>query len=198
MTWAITSTVATVGSSLVGGYLSSKSSKDASRAQQDAAKLGIESEERMFERGLELQAPYREAGYNALSGLEGLATDQGRAQSLQDYYGGAEYAAQAGQATKTALTSASQTGGLRSGNTYQALEGIAPQLGQNYLSNQYNQLTGIANLGAGAASQGASGAQYLGSSIGGYQSQIGQAQAQNELAQGQVYNQTLGTLAGLF
>ena len=151
----------------------------------------------MFERSLELQEPYREAGYSALSGLQNLATPQGRAESLQDYYGGAEYAGLQGQAEQSILRNQSATGGLRSGNSQAALAGIAPKLGQNYLSNQYNQMTGLADLGMGAASQGASSASNLGGSLSNLQGQVGQAYAANQLAQGNIMSNTAGTLGGL-
>ena len=73
---------------VAGAGISAYSSNQASKAQVGSAQAGIEAEERMFDKSLALQEPYREAGYNALSGLEGLTTPEGRAQSLQQYYGG--------------------------------------------------------------------------------------------------------------
>ena len=95
------------------------------------------------------------------------------------------------------MRNAAMTGGVRSGNNQVALTSIAPQLGQNYLSNQYNQLTGLANMGMGASSQGAQSANYLGSSMNQAQQNIGQAQAQNYLAQGNIASNTIGTLGGI-
>ena len=185
------------GATLIGANMQSNSTEDASRAQQQSAQAGLASEERMFDKSLELQQPYRDAGYNALSGLQGLSTSEGRAQALQGYYGGEEFAAQQQQQESQAMRNAAMTGGVRSGNNQVALASIAPQLGQNYLNNQFNQLTGLANMGMGASSQGAQGAMNLGGSMNQSQQNIGQAQAQNYLAQGNIASNTIGTLGGL-
>lgn len=194
MSWGL---VAVAGATIVGGVIGSQAAGSAADEQSASAQAGMESEERMFERSLELQQPYREAGYGALEQLQGLATPEGRAQSLQDYYAGPEYAALAAQQEKQALGNAAVTGGVRGGNTQAALASIAPQLGQNYLSNLYNQQTGLANLGMGAASQGAAGATGLGGSLSALQQQAGQASAANSLAQGNIWSGAVGTLGGL-
>lgn len=175
----------------------SKSAEDAAKAQQESAEAGLTAEEKMFNQSLELQQPYREAGYDALSGLQSLSTDQGRADSLNNYYSSAEYGQLSNQANEDVIRGANVTGGTRSGSTNQAIASIAPQLGQNYLSNQYNNLTGLANMGIGAASQGAQAANNFGSSANFTNQQIGEAQAQNYLAQGNINSELAGTLGGL-
>tara|TARA_R110000850_G_scaffold100316_4_gene207515 strand:+ start:2147 stop:2758 length:612 start_codon:yes stop_codon:yes gene_type:complete len=185
------------GAAIVGSKMQSDSAEDASNAQQASSQAGIDSQERMFDKSIALQQPYMDAGYGALTGLQGLTTTEGRAQALQGYYGGQEFAEQQKQQESQAMRNAAMTGGVRSGNNQVALASIAPQLGQNYLSNQYNQLTGLANMGMGASSQGAQSANYLGSSMNQAQQNIGQAQAQNYLAQGNIASNTIGTLGGI-
>ena len=185
------------GAAIVGSKMQSDSAEDASNAQQASSQAGIDSQERMFDKSIALQQPYMDAGYGALTGLQGLTTPEGRAQALQGYYGGQEFAEQQKQQESQAMRNAAMTGGVRSGNNQVALASIAPQLGQNYLSNQYNQLTGLANMGMGASSQGAQSANYLGSSMNQAQQNIGQAQAQNYLAQGNIASNTIGTLGGI-
>lgn len=194
MSWGL---VAGAAASVVSGAMGSKASSKAAKAQQASALAGQESQERMFERSLELQEPYRQAGYDALPQLQGLSTQQGRADALQGYYAGPEFQQLQAQSEEQQLRNAAATGGLRGGGNQAALATIAPQLGQQYLSNQYNQLTGLANLGMGAASQGAQGAMGLGQNISVLQQQSGQAQAANSLAQGNIWGNVASDIGSL-
>ena len=184
MSWGI---VASVGSSLVPGLMSSVGASKASDAQVEATKLGIESQEKMFERGLALQAPYRNMGYDALGGLQGFIEPQSRADMLQSYYQGPEYQQLAAQQEEQQMRNAAATGGMRGGNNQAALASIAPQLGQQYLNTRFNELSGLANYGMGAASQGSSQANMLGGNISNLQQQAGQARASNYLAQANIW-----------
>lgn len=184
--------------SLGGALLSSRSSSKAADQQAQAQLAGIESQERMFEKGLELMQPYREAGYDAIGGLQQLVSPEGRAQTLQDFYASPEYQAMQNQAAETSARYGAATGGLRSGSSYANLQNIAPQLGQSFLSNQFNQYSGLANLGMGAASQGVQGAQYFGSQQAAGLSNIGQARAQNTLAQANIFSGLANDLAGMY
>lgn len=194
MSWGY---VAVAAATVVGGYLGSEGAKkggeSVARAQRDAMSV----EERMFQDSLSLQEPYREAGYGAIEGLQGMLDPTVRADALQDYYAGPEYQALSGQASKDIMRARAPTGGLRSGGTKAALAGIAPQLGQKFLSGQQDQMTNLANLGMGAAAQGASGAQQLGGSLGMRLGNIGVAQGQTAQNQANIYGQTIGTLGGL-
>jgi hypothetical protein len=180
-----------------GSVIASDASEDASKAQTESASEGMAAEERMFERSLELQEPYREAGYESLGGLQELTTPEGRASGLRDFYASQEYGAMQGQAEQSMARKYNAMGGLRGGSSYQALESIAPQLGQDHLAGRYDRLTGLANMGMGAASQGASGATQLGGSINAGLREVGEAQAYGKLGQAKAYSEGFGTLAGL-
>lgn len=186
--------VAAVG----GALLSSKASSSAADKQSNAEMAAIESQERMFDKQLELMAPYRDAGYGAIDGLQQLVSPEGRAQSLQDYYSSPEYQAMQNQAAETTARYGAATGGLRSGSNYSALQNIAPQLGQSFLTNQYNQYSGLANLGMGAASQGVQGAANFGNQQAMGLRNIGQANAQNSLTQANIFSGLGNDLAGMF
>ena len=56
---------ATIGSGIIGAY----SSNQASKAQERAARESAASQERMFNRQVELQEPFRQVGVNALPEL---------------------------------------------------------------------------------------------------------------------------------
>lgn len=193
----ILSTIASVAAPVLGGLFSSNSSNKAAKAQTQAQLAAIESNEKMFNQALELQQPFREAGYGAITGLQGLTDPTQRANLLTDYYNSNEFQGYQAQAEEAALRNAAATGNLRSGSTKQVLATIAPQLGADYLANQQNILTGLGNWGIGAASQGAGQAQALGSNIAQQQSNIGNIQAQNALTQANIFGSTMGQLTGL-
>jgi len=181
-----------------GALLSSNKAGSAQNSQERASQAGIASQERMFDKQLSLQEPYREAGYQALGGLQDLTSPEGRASMLSDYYGGAEFQGLRGQEEEQQLRNAAATGGIRGGVNQAGLASITPRLGQQYLSNQYNQLTGLANMGQGAASQGVQGAQNLGFQTSQLLQQQGEAQAQGALAQANIWGNALGTVAGSY
>lgn len=181
-----------------GALISSQASKSAAGKQVSAEREAIASQERMFDKQLELMEPYREAGYGAIEGLQQLVSPEGRAQSLQDFYASPEYQEMQNQAAETSARYSAATGGLRSGSSYADLQNIAPQLGQSFLTNQYNQYSGLANLGMGAASQGVQGAANLGNRQAQGLRNIGEAQAQNSLAQGNIWSSAIGSIFGGF
>lgn len=176
-----------VGGSLLSGAMGSSASGKAARQQQEGVLAGIKSEEKMFDKSLALQKPYREAGYDALGGLQQLTDPGGRADILSQYYKEPEYQALAGQVEEQQLRNAYATGGGRGGANKAALATIAPQLGQQFLSGQNQRFTGLANMGMGAASQGSSQATNLGGNISALQQQAAQAGAANSLARGNIW-----------
>ena len=186
---------------LLSSWIKSEASSDASEQQQEAAQAGIESQEDMFNQSLEINRPYREAGYEAVEGLQGLSDPNQRGAMLDDYYNSGEYQALEAQQTEQTLRNAAATGGIRGGNTQAGLANISPQLGQNFLRGQENRLTGLGNWGIGASSQGAQGAQQFGAQQSALLQQMGQAQAQNTLTQGGIQSgfidDSIGSLAGL-
>jgi hypothetical protein len=193
MSGAITAAVVVAGGAAYAANKASQASKDASKAQTQAAEAGIDAEILMQERALAVMEPYRNAGYSALTGLQDLTNPKQRAMMLDDYYASKEYSQMANQAEASTLRSQSAQGGLRGGSTYSQLESIAPSLGQSYLTNQYNQLTGLANMGMGASSQGASSYSNLGSSMSNAYNNIGVSQASALIASQNAQNQAFNT-----
>lgn len=194
MSWGLT---AVAGATIIGGAMSSNAAGKAADAQSAASQAGIESQERMFDKQLELMSPYRDAGYGAIEGLQGLLRPESRDALVSDYYGSQEFRTMQDASNRNIAGMASATGGLRGGNAKVDLAQVAPQLGLDYLNNLQNQYTGLANMGMGAASQGAQGAQNLGFQTSQLLGQQGQAQAQNQLAQANIWGGVAGDLAGL-
>jgi hypothetical protein len=182
--------------SIVSALIGSSSASKAANAQTQNYQLGIESQERMFDKSLALQEPYRNAGYGAVSGLQDLTDPTKRAEILQGYYDSNEYSMMEDQAQQSTLRTASATGNLRGGAGKQAVANIAPQLGMQFLNSQQNQYTGLANMGMGAASQGANAANNLGVGMANAYSNIGDAQAQKHLTQGNIWGNLIGDMQG--
>jgi len=105
--------------------------------------------------------PYVDAGQDALGQAQGQLSDGfDRAGLLSDFYGGQEYGLMSNAANNAALASAEATGTLGASTTQNRLGSIASQLGQNYLSQMYQQyqdrfsnLMDIAGTGANAGAQ---------------------------------------------
>tara|TARA_R110002020_G_scaffold170313_1_gene359894 strand:+ start:90 stop:695 length:606 start_codon:yes stop_codon:yes gene_type:complete len=179
-----------IAQAFIGGRTADK----AAGKQMDAEREALALQREMYETQRADFAPYMQAGVGALGGLQALTSPDGRAQALNDYYASDEFSTMQGMANTNAARNAAVTGGLRSGSNYLALEGIAPQLGQSYLTNMYNQQTGLANLGMGATSQGAQSAYNFGNQGAMANRNMGMIGAQNAMAQGQMYGNILGSI----
>lgn len=197
MSFAVTAAVVSVAGAAAVSNQSEIAGRSALASQQEMQQQGMDVERQMQERSIGLMQPYMDAGYGALNGLQALNDPAQRAQMLGDYYNSTEYSQMAGQAEASTLRGQSAQGGLRGGSTYSQLENIAPQLGQSYLSNQYNQLTGLANMGMGSSSQGASSYSNLGSSLSSTYANMGANQANQMIAAQNSQNQMINSGIGM-
>jgi hypothetical protein len=152
MTWGL---VAVAGATIVSGVMGSNAASSAAGAQvaaSDAAaaaqlqgtRESIAAQEKAFNRQVELQEPFREAGMkgqNELMRLLGLsgdvnAKDYGTLSKQftgQDMYKDPGYAFRLNEGIKALDRSAAARGGLLSGNQ---LRGVT-QFGQDYATNEY-------------------------------------------------------------
>jgi hypothetical protein len=118
---------ATVGSALIGANASSRASK----AQQQAASEGSAAQERMFNRQVELQEPFRQAGVNALPEL--VEASRYTPFNMDQFQQDPGYAFRMREGLKALDRSAAARGGLLSGNQ---LRGVT-QFGQDLASQEY-------------------------------------------------------------
>ena len=194
MTWVGT---AVVGSTVVSAYSANK----AAQTQADAMNRSADMQMQMFNTQNEQQAPYREAGYSALSDISNMKPYLTHQFGAEDFQAGIDpsynFRLQQGNLATTNLLNAS--GGLVSGNALQGLTnygqnaasqefGNAFNRDQTQKSNIYNKLASIAGLGqtslgqtnqlAGQTAQGVGGAiAGAGSAIGAGQAAVGNALA---------------------
>jgi len=124
MTWVA---AAIAGSAVIGAYSSNKAAK----AQQQAQREASAAQERMFNRQMELQEPFRQVGVNALPELVEASryTPFGMEQFQQD----PGYGFRLREGIRALDRSAAARGGLLGGNQ---LRGVT-QFGQDLASQEY-------------------------------------------------------------
>jgi hypothetical protein len=125
MVWPIAAAIA--GSAVIGGIASGK----AAREQAKAIDRGTASQERMFNRQVELQEPFRQAGVNALPEL--IEASRYTPFSMEQFQQDPGYAFRMREGLKALDRSAAARGGLLSGNQ---LRGVT-QFGQDLASQEY-------------------------------------------------------------
>lgn len=142
---------ATIGSALIGSSASSRASKaqqqateTAAQASRETTQASIEAQERMFNRQVALQEPFRETGLAAqnrladLLGISGRTGEPGYGYGLQPFTM-AQYQADPGygfrlrEGLKALDRTAAARGGLLSGNQLRG----AMQYGQDLASQEY-------------------------------------------------------------
>lgn len=211
---------ATVGSAVLGTGAQLYGASQAAKAQKSAANRAADTQMAMFERQLELQEPFRQAGLtaqNRLLALLGLGEDK----TAPDYgkyardFGMADYTADPGygfrlsEGTKALERSAAARGGLLSGATLKGTQRFGQDLAsQEYLNafNRYQtnraaQLNPLQSLmGAGQTSAniltGAAGE--TGRGVAGAQMGAGAASAAGYAGMASALNQGLSTGANLY
>lgn len=158
---------AVVGSAVVGAAVSADSSRHAANTQADAAREANDTQMAQYNQTREDQAPWREAGQNALSQL--VAGTQPGGQFMRnftaaDFQTDPGYQFRLSEGMKGINNSAAARGGLLSGAALKA----ANQYNQNFASNEfsnaynrfntnrdagYNKLASLSGVGQTATNQ---------------------------------------------
>jgi hypothetical protein len=155
---------AVVGSSLIGANAANK----ASNTQAAAADQATQLQERMFNKQVELQEPWRQAGMNALNKMQ-----SGDVMGTMD----PSYQFRLDEGLKALDRQAAARGGLISGGALKA----AQRYGQDYAStefgNAYNRLAGLAGVGQTATNTMGSAAGQFGANASNLMTSAGAARA---------------------
>ena len=183
---------AVVGAAVVGGVASSQaqksSAKSAAKSQADANEASIAEQRRQFDAVQELMKPYVNAGTQGLSGqqdllgLNGAVKQQAAIDAINNSSAMQTYLQ---QGENSILQNASATGGLRGGNTQSALSQFRPQLLNQLVNQQYQNLGGLTSLGQNAAAGVGNAGMQSANNISSLLQSTGQANAGSALAQGQ-------------
>jgi hypothetical protein len=202
--------------SVGGGLIARSGAKKAARAQEQAAQRAENTQREMFERQLQLQEPFRQAGMTAqdqimqLLGIGGDASMPGygslaRPFGQQDFEQDPGYAFRQAEGMRALERSAAARGNLLSGNTMKGIQRFGQDLASQEYGNAFNrfQIERAARLnplqslmGAGQSASnvmtGATGA--AGQNIGQMQLGAGQARASGYVGQA---NALAGALQGI-
>ena len=176
---------AILGSAVIGGLMSNKAASTSASATQQAAQTSADVQREMFNKQVELQEPWRQAGMNALTQMQGQtnampAAFTGKVDLTQD----PGYAFRLEEGLKGLERSAAARGGLMGGAQMKAMEkygqGMASQEYQNAYnralteynanvareSTGYNRLAALAGIGQTATGQISGAAGSLGANLG--------------------------------
>lgn len=134
MTWVAT---AVVSSAVIGA----SASRSASKTQAAAAGQAADVQQRQYEQTREDQAPYREAGYNALANLQRTAGNVPAAFKFGagDYQADPGYAFRLSEGQKALDRQAAARGGLISGGALKAAQRYGQEMGSQEFGNAYNR-----------------------------------------------------------
>ena len=134
------------GASVVSGVMGAKASKSAARTQAASADYAAQLQQEQFDKQVELQAPFREAGLTAQNKLldyMGLSAGAGgkyaRDFSMADYQADPGYAFRLGEGMKGLNATAAARGGLISGNALRAATQYGQEMGSQEYQNAYNR-----------------------------------------------------------
>ena len=166
-------------SNIIGGIAGANAAENAAETQAAAADRATALQREMYEKALELNRPYYEAGVNALGKLT-------RGEILPE----PGYAFRLGEGMKALERVQAARGNMLSGGALKAGQRYAQDLASQEYGNAYNRLANIAGLGQTATTQAGTAGQN-------YASQAGELglQGANALAQGRIGRQTSYTNA---
>lgn len=125
------------GATVVGSLVGASASRKAASTQAAAADRAAELQKEQFERQVELQAPFREAGVRALPELEAASryTPFGMGQFQQD----PGYAFRLSEGQKALDRQAAARGGLISGGALKAAQRFGQDMGSQEYMNAFNR-----------------------------------------------------------
>jgi hypothetical protein len=123
---------------LIGGKMASSGAKSAARTSAAASDRASELQREMFERNVELNAPFREAGVNALNKLAPLASEY-TPFGMQQFQQDPGYAFRMSEGMKGLERSAAARGGLLSGATMKGIQRYGQDLASQEFQNAFNR-----------------------------------------------------------
>ena len=152
------------GSALLGA----SASKSAANTQAASADRSLDLQREIFNKQLELQQPYQEAGVNALNRMQ-----SGNVMGMMD----PSYQFRLGEGMKALDRQAAARGGLISGGALKAAQRYGQEFASNEFGNAYNRLASMAGLGQTATGAQSSAAGQFGANAGNLMTGAGAARA---------------------
>lgn len=184
--------------SILGGAIAAKGSRDASRAQQDAANAQLafnrETRDLIFDRF----DPAYDVGKNALAAY---AYESGVGPRPEGYAGytstpGYDFRVQQGQ--QAIQSAAGLRGGIASGRTLQDLTAFGQGIASEDYGNYLRRLAGLTDAGLQAAGGQANAATNANAVASSAYSNLGNARAAGAIGQANAYNTAIGNAIGAY
>jgi hypothetical protein len=186
---------------VVGSVVSSRASGKAASTQAASADRTADLQREQFERQVELQAPFREAGVRALPELE--AASRYTPFGMEQFQADPGYAFRMSEGMKGLERSAAARGGLLSGATLKGIQRFGQDLGsQEYMNafNRYqternarlNPLQSLAGVGQTSTNVLGAAGQSMASNVGEALGAAGQARASGYVGQANALTGALG------
>lgn len=191
------------GATVVAGLAGASASRSAARTQAAAADRASDLQRDMFERQVELQEPWRQAGMTALNKLIPMATEY-KPFGMDQFQADPGYAFRLSEGMKALERSAAARGGLLSGATMKGLQRYGQELGSQEYTNAFNRyqaerqaalnpLQSLAGMGQTTAQQIGQAGTTMAQNVGQTMMGAGAARASGYVGQANALNQALGT-----
>lgn len=186
---------------LVGGAIQSNAAGDAADAMAGASREGIAENRRQFDTVRKLLSPYVNAGSGALTSYQALSGALGpraQAQAINALQGSPQFTNLVQQGEDAILQNASATGGLRGGNTQDALAEFRSNVLSSLIDKQLGRMGGLATMGQNSAAGVGTAALNTGGRNAELMQQLGATQAGGILAGNNAIVRALGGAGGFF
>jgi hypothetical protein len=134
MVWNV---IIPAAAALIGGNQSAKAAQSAADASAAASDRATALQREMFERNIELNAPFREAGVNALNKLVPLSEYQNF--GMDQFQADPGYNFRMSEGMKGLERSAAARGGLLSGGTLKGIQRFGQDLASQEFQNAFNR-----------------------------------------------------------
>jgi len=169
-----------IAGSVIQGYGANRAAREQSKAMDRATA----AQERMFNRQVELQEPFRQVGVNALPEL--VEASRYTPFGMEQFQADPGYGFRLKEGLRALENSAAARGGLLSGNAMRGITRYGQELGSQEFGNAFNryQAERAARLNPLQSLTGMG--QSTAATLGGQAGQYGQSLAQNEMARGNI------------
>jgi hypothetical protein len=204
---------------VAGGAMAASGAKKASKVQAQSARDANAAQERMFQRQVELQEPFRQGGMTAqqeIMQLLGIGGDQnapgygsmGKAFGASDFQQDPGYQFRQSEGMKALERSAAARGNLMSGSTMKGIQRFGQDLASQEYQNAFNRyqversaklnpLQSLMGSGQSSANVLTGAAGQMGQNEASNIYNAGQARASGYIGQSNALNQALGQVAGI-
>lgn len=195
------------GAAIIGGAMAGSGARKAASTQAAAADRAAELQQQQFERQVELQAPFREAGVRALPELE--AASRYTPFGMQQFTADPGYGFRLAEGQKALDRQAAARGGLISGGALKAATRYGQEMGSQEYTNAFNRyqtenqarlnpLQSLAGVGQTSVNQLGQAGQTMATNVGEAGMQAANARASGYMGQANALSGALGTGANLY